>query len=113
MVLDYRARALGARHEEVAVTRVNLAALLNLLGRHDEARRELELAVRDFSDTHGAGHWRVGNAQRHLGEALAGLGRTAEARTVLQQSVANLTASLGPDHPRTQAAVSALAALVG
>jgi hypothetical protein len=54
--VSIRARAVGPDHPEVAADRAALAAILDALGRHDEAEALLREALRVFEAALGSEH---------------------------------------------------------
>ena len=55
-----------------------------------------------------ANHWRIGQAQGYIGACLTALERYREAEPLLLSSYEQLSAKRGPEHRRTQEALSHL-----
>ncbi len=99
----------GASPDDVAVTRAQHAQLLFVMGRHSEAKSEMEESHRELADHLGAEHpTTIGLLATHA-QALRELGDLSPARAELDSVVRVFERTLGPGHPRTASAQLSLA----
>jgi tetratricopeptide (TPR) repeat protein len=89
----------------------NLGNALKKLDRYPEAVQVFETLLRHARTLVGVDHLHYGLFQMNYADALAKVGRSEPARTAYEQAIPILRRDLGDDHPRTQRAVEALAAM--
>ena len=102
---------LGSEHRYVAVSLINLAALLNRSGRHAEAEALFREALRVQRKTFPEGHWEIANATSLLGSCLAAARRFDEAEPLLLGAYPVLESRFGAQHRRTRAALERIVSL--
>lgn len=93
---------LGQRHPSTLSTEANLAAVLGLTGRLDEAVAVLERLAVDSTAVFGDTHPSTLAARSNLANAYWALGRNERAAEVLATALAGASTSLGPQHPTTR-----------
>jgi tetratricopeptide (TPR) repeat protein len=104
-----RSRAVGAPVEILYAAMVNLASVLRVVGRPQEARR-YDLQARDaLIGIYGELHPFTLAANINFASDLAACGELAEAIRIGQDALANCRSTLGPDHPDTLMAAVNLA----
>lgn len=89
----------------------NLGNALKHLSRYDESVAVFETLLRHAEPLVGTDHLHYALFQMNYADGLVHLGRTAAARTAYEHSIPVLRRDLGDEHPRTQKAITALAAL--
>jgi eukaryotic-like serine/threonine-protein kinase len=89
----------------------NLGNALKKLGRHAESVEVFETLLKHAGTLVGPDHLHHALFQMNYADGLVQLGRTAPARAAYEQAIPVLRRDLGAEHPRTQRAVDALAAL--
>jgi tetratricopeptide (TPR) repeat protein len=96
--VELREAALGDDHPAVAADLAAWAALLDDLGRTDEAEAALRRALGIFERTYGERHFEVGYTLGSLGALYAGVERWSDASTVLARAREILVEVLGADN---------------
>jgi tetratricopeptide (TPR) repeat protein len=91
-------RLFGEEHPYVATVMNNLATLLALQGRNEEAERLFRESLAMFERVYGADHWRVGTVQGGLAGVLSARG-DGDAEGLFKAAVAHLERVLSPQHP--------------
>lgn len=100
LALGILERSLGARHPEVAATRMVLARAVYRRGRREEALRLQSMALRDLETSLGTEHPLYGlSLARWALSAWVVQSRFDEAHHSLDRAVRILEDSAGPDHP--------------
>ncbi len=110
-ILANRGGSLPDTHPVIPAALLIYGKSLDGLGRMDEGGAAIEECVALRRKIYPPTHWLVGNSERHLGEHYTRAARYADAERVLLHGYGLVLAGLGPDHPRTQDAVKALAEL--
>ena len=96
--LELRHSTFGVDHPEVAADRGNFAAILDALGRLDEAEQLPREAIATFEAHYGAGNFEVGVARTNLAATLHRQGRLSEAETEYRHGLVIRERERGPDH---------------
>jgi DNA-binding SARP family transcriptional activator len=101
----------GPDYEGVAEVLPNLGRLRRLQGRLEESNACLEQSLATPERPGPPHQWRMAATHLEYGLTLQAMGDLAGAREHLGQAVSTFAFRLGPQHPRTEQARSALAAL--
>jgi len=104
-VIETRERRLGPGHTLVAITRVNLANTLLLLGEHEAALDHHHRALAIQVAALGPGHTEVAVQRNNLGSLLDTMGDIEAAREQHALALAVFETQLGDDHPYVGATV--------
>jgi tetratricopeptide (TPR) repeat protein len=110
--VDLRIQALGEEHASVAADRAALAALLDGLGRNDEAEFLLRHAVRVLERIAGPNHGDVAAALNNLAAIRQKRGATDEAERLYRRALAIKERLNGADHPELTPTLNNLATLL-
>jgi eukaryotic-like serine/threonine-protein kinase len=84
--ITLKAKVLGERHPDVAISEANLAIALNATGENEEALQHLEKAIAIEKEGLGAGHPDLALQLNNRGEILRLLGRYGDSRASLEQA---------------------------
>ena len=103
---------LGPDHPMVAFHLDNLAELLRVSNRFDEAEPLYRRVLAIREKTFGPNHPEVAQTLSNLGLTLRVMSRPDEAEPLLRRALAIGEASLGPDHPRVAIRLNNLAGLL-
>ena len=98
---------LGAEHPDVALSRYNLALLLQAQGKHEEAETENRQALALFEKVLGAEHPYVATARHSLAEILLAAGRAKEALPLAERAWQSTDERTAPDSRGARAFVLA------
>ena len=107
-----RARALGARHPDVARDLIALGTLCRVAGRYGDADHAFWQALGVFEQYYGPDHHEVARACAHLAALDADLGRFRDAEELSRRALAILQDVLGPGDPEIGLALLNLGAAV-
>jgi tetratricopeptide (TPR) repeat protein len=97
--LAIRLKILDPNHPDVTTSQLNLAGVLQDLGRLDEAEPLIRQALEGDRQTHGEQHMDVAIDLSSLGSLLEERGKFAEAGRMYQESLAIRIALQGEKHP--------------
>jgi tetratricopeptide (TPR) repeat protein len=109
--VEIRARAMGEDHVDVAADRAALAAILDGLGRRDEAEALLHSALRTFERVLGPGHHEVACTLANLAAIAYRRGRAPDADALYGRALAIKEHLLGARHPELAILLNNLAVL--
>jgi tetratricopeptide (TPR) repeat protein len=109
--LELRRRALGAEHESVGISLVNLATAVRGRGRHAEAEPLYRQGLALLRARLGGEHERVGWALFNLAWALHQQGRLDEAEPLYREAAALQRRVLGDTHPDLGDTLNSLAGI--
>lgn len=109
--LEIRERTVGPDHPAVAADAAALGAILNGLGKRDEAEALLRRALAVFERTYGAQHHEIAVTMNHLAAVCEAKGDTAEAEQLYRRALAIKDKRLGGEHPEIAASLNNLAML--
>jgi tetratricopeptide (TPR) repeat protein len=107
-----RAWELGDEHPTVAADKAALAALLDAVGRADEAEALLRKAARVLERSVGANHVDVAASLNNLGANLQRRGKLDEAEHHYRRALAIKERRYGPDHPELTPTLNNLAVVL-
>ncbi len=103
-VLDARLASIGPDHPDTGMSRLNIAASLDGLGRPKEAADELIIARRIFHDAHGERSLEVGLSDSNLSVTLRNRGQFEAALDRADAALTTFRSLVGEGHLRTAAA---------
>ncbi|MEU9234524.1 FxSxx-COOH system tetratricopeptide repeat protein [Streptomyces subrutilus] len=100
-VLDAETHRLGPDHPDTLSSRNDLAVVLYVLGRHQEAADLHQQTLTDRERVLGPDHPHTLTSRSNLAVVLDALGRHQEAADLHQYTLTDFERVLGPDHPDT------------
>ena len=110
--VELRERALGPDHPAVAADVAALAAIVDGLGRHDEAEALYLRALGTFERVYGPDHYEIAVNLNNLAGVRQAQGRLAEAEELYRRALAIKEALLGGEHPDVALTLNNLALLL-
>ena len=109
--LELRERTLGPDHPAVAADAAALGAILDGLGKREEAEALFRRALTVFERTYGAEHQEVAVTLNNLAAHCQAKGDMEEAQRLYQRALAIKERRLGRDHPDVAVTLNNLAVL--
>ena len=107
-----RSSLLGADHPDTVADAVQVAEILDGLGRHSESEIIYRRALEIFERHYGAGHYHIAVTLHHLAGVERAAGRMDEAEALYRRALSIKETLLGPRHPETAATARKLAAVL-
>src|SRR5262249_48702999 len=104
-------KALGPDHSETLILTNNIAALYRDMGKYAEAQAMADAAIAGARRTLPKDHWYLPTFLVTQGKLQTKTKQFDAAEVSLKEAYDSLNRSFGPDHPRTQDAIDALANL--
>ncbi len=110
--VELRERVLGPHHPSVAADLAALAAIVDGLGRHDEAEALYLRALDTFERVYGPDHYEIAVNLNNLAGVRQAQGRVADAEALYRRALSIKETLLGSDHPDVALSLNNLALLL-